>query len=119
LSTAYRHEEIGLQDGYDYIRSGNPTRDVLEEAIANLEQGDDAFACSSGMAAIQLVFALFEQGSHFIAVRDLYGGSYRLFEVFEKKYGFTFSYWDGEDLEELESLIQTNTKAVFIEIPTN
>lgn len=119
FSTAFRHEEIGLLDGYDYIRTGNPTRDVLEEAIAKLEQGDDAFACSSGMAAIQLVFALFEQGSHFIAVRDLYGGSYRLFDVFEKKYGFSFSYWDGNDLNELESLIQPNTKAFFIEIPTN
>lgn len=119
FSTAFRHEEIGLQDGYDYIRTGNPTRDVLEEAVAHLEEGDHAFACSSGMAAIQLVFSLFEKGSHFIAVRDLYGGSYRLFEVFEKNYGFTFSYWDGDNEEELESLIQPNTKAIFIEIPTN
>lgn len=119
FSTAFRHEEIGLQDGYDYIRTGNPTRDVLEQSIAQLEDGDHAFACSSGMAAIQLAFSLFEQGSHFIAVRDLYGGSYRLFEIFEEKYGFTFSYWDGDDEAELESLIQPNTKAIFIEIPTN
>src|SRR5699024_387725 len=119
FSTAYRHEEIGLQDGYDYIRTGNPTRDVLEEAVADLEEGDQAFACSSGMAAIQLAFSLFKKGSHFIAVRDLYGGSFRLFELFEKNYGFTFSYWDGDDREELEALIQPNTEAIFIEIPTN
>src|SRR5690606_7195431 len=114
FSTAFRHEEIGLQDGYDYIRTGNPTRDVLEEAVAELESGDQAFATSSGMAAIQLVFALFEQGSHFISSRDIYGGNYRLFELFEKKYGFTFSYWDGKEYAELEELIQPNTKAIFI-----
>src|SRR5699024_6654564 len=67
----------------------------------------------------QLAFSLFKKGSHFIAIRDLYGGSYRLFEIFEKNYGFTFSYWDGESIEALETLIQPNTKAIFIEIPTN
>src|SRR5699024_1148196 len=119
FSTAYRHEEIGLQDGYDYIRTGNPTRDVLEEAVAKLENGDRAFATSSGMAAVQLVFALFPKNSHFISSRDIYGGNYRLFEVFEEKYGFTFSYWDGEDYEELPKLIRENTKGIFIETPTN
>lgn len=119
FSTAYRHEEIGLQDGYDYIRTGNPTRDVLEEAAAQLENGDRAFATSSGMAAVQLVFALFPKNSHFISSRDIYGGNFRLFEVFEEKYGFTFSYWDGEDYGELNNLIQDNTQAIFIETPTN
>lgn len=119
FSTAFRHEEIGLQDGYDYIRTGNPTRDVLEEAVANLEKGDQAFATSSGMAAVQLVFSLFEQGSHFISSRDIYGGNYRLFEVFEEKYGFQFTYWDGTDYDELEQFVRPNTKAIFIESPTN
>lgn len=119
FSTAFRHEEIGLQDGYDYIRTGNPTRDVLEKAVAELESGEKAFATSSGMAAVQLVFALFEEGSHFIASRDIYGGNYRLFEVFEEKYNFSFTYWDGKDYEELETCIQDNTKAIFIESPTN
>src|SRR5699024_5066111 len=77
FSTAYRHEEIGLQDGYDYIRTGNPTRDVLEDAAAELEGGDAAFATSSGMAAGQLVFALFPKNSHFISSRDIYGGNVR------------------------------------------
>lgn len=118
FSTAYRHEEIGLLNGYDYTRTGNPTRDVLETAVADLERGERAFACSSGMSAIQLIFSLFEKGDHFIASRDLYGGSYRLFEIFEEKYGFNFSYWDGDD-ESLEQLIQHHTKAIFIETPTN
>lgn len=119
FSTAYRHEEIGLQDGYDYIRTGNPTRDVLEEAVAELEGGIQSFATSSGMAAIQLVFMLFEKGSHFISSRDIYGGNYRLFELFEQKYEFEFTYWDGENEADIENLIQPNTKGIFIESPTN
>ncbi len=119
FSTAYRHEEIGLQNGYDYIRTGNPTRDVLEAAVAELENGEEAFATSSGMAAVQLVFSLFDKGSHFISSRDIYGGNYRLFELYEKKYGFEFSYWNGTSYEELEELIQDNTEAIFIETPTN
>ncbi|MEI3609540.1 MULTISPECIES: PLP-dependent transferase [unclassified Pseudogracilibacillus] len=119
FSTAFRHEEIGLQDGYDYIRTGNPTRTVLEEAVAELEKGDKAFATSSGMSAVQLVFSLFEKGDHIISSRDIYGGNFRLFEIFEKKYGFEFSYWDGKDYEELETLKRENTKAIFIETPTN
>lgn len=119
FSTAYRHESIGLQDGYDYTRTGNPTRDVLEEAVATLEGGKQAFATSSGMAAVQLVFSLFKQGDHFIASRDIYGGNYRLFEVFSEKYGFRFTYWDGKSYEQLEALIEPDTKAVFIETPTN
>ncbi len=119
FSTAFRHEHIGLQDGYDYTRSANPTRDVLEEAVAELEGGDGAFATSSGMAAVQLVFSLFEKGAHFIASRDIYGGNFRLFEVYEEKYGFRFSYWDGKSYEELAELIEEDTQAIFIETPTN
>src|SRR5690625_253139 len=119
FSTAFRHEELGLQDGYDYIRTGNPTRDVLEKAVAQLESGDRAFATSSGMAGVQLVFALFSKGSHFISSRDIYGGNFRLFEVFAEKNDFEFSYWDGKDYGELEKLKKENTKAIFIETPTN
>jgi cystathionine gamma-synthase len=119
FSTAFRHEEIGLLSGYDYTRTGNPTRDVLEKSVALLEKGERAFATSSGMSAIQLVFSLFEKDDHIIASRDIYGGSYRLFEIFEAKYGVTFSYWDGESIEELKGLIHEGTKAIFIETPTN
>jgi len=119
FSTAYRHDRLGLQTGYDYIRTGNPTRTVLEEAVTVLEKGDQSFATSSGMAAVQLVFSLFEKGSHFIASRDIYGGSFRLFEVLEEKYQFEFSYWDGNNEEDIAHLVQHNTEAVFIETPTN
>lgn len=119
LSTAFRHNEIGLHHDYDYIRTGNPTRDVLEEAVAELEKGTQGFACSSGMSAIQLVFSLFNKDDHIIASRDIYGGSFRLFGVWEEKYGFSFSYWDGEDIDALKKLIQPNTKAIFLETPTN
>src|SRR5699024_11990373 len=94
LSTAYRHQEIGQTEGYDYTRTGNPTRDVPERQIAKIEKGDAAFACSSGMAAIQLIFAKFKAGSHFIVCRDIYGGYYRLFENFKEKYNFSFTYWN-------------------------
>ncbi|MBS4209971.1 methionine biosynthesis PLP-dependent protein [Bacillus sp. FJAT-50079] len=119
LSTAFRHEDIGQNKGYDYIRTGNPTRAVLEETIAKLEKGDRGFACSSGMSAIQLVFSLFESGDHIIASRDLYGGSYRYFEWLKQKYQITYTYWDERTDRDIEQLIQKTTKAIFIETPTN
>ena len=77
LSTAYRHEGVGQSTGYDYIRTGNPTRHLLEDAIALLEDGDQGFACSSGMAAILTVLSHFQSGDEFIVSKDLYGGTYR------------------------------------------
>ncbi|WP_010531997.1 PLP-dependent transferase [Lentibacillus jeotgali] len=119
LSTSYRHNEIGHGNGYDYTRTGNPTRDVFEEAMANLENGDKAFATSSGMSAIQLVFSLFRSGDHVITCRDVYGGSYRYFDLLEQKQGFAFTYWIGSDAHELQKQIKSNTKAIYIETPTN
>ncbi len=119
LSTPYRHEDIGLSKGYDYIRTGNPTRHVLEEAIARIENGDQGFACSSGMSAIQLIFSLFKSGDHIVASRDLYGGSYRMFEWLTKNYNIHFSYWDHVHGGNIEDFVQENTKALFIETPTN
>src|SRR5699024_9011046 len=94
-------------------------RDVLENAVKDLERGDRAFATSSGMAAVQLVFSLFEKGAHFIASRDIYGGNFRLFDVLEKKYDFEFTYWDGDHLEKLLELIKNNINTIFIELRTN
>ncbi|MTT33223.1 methionine biosynthesis PLP-dependent protein [Terrilactibacillus sp. BCM23-1] len=121
FSSAYRHTELGhgKGSGYDYIRTGNPTRSVLERAIADIEHGDRGFACSSGMSAIQLVLSLFSSGDHIISSRDLYGGTYRIFEFLSDKYSVSFDYWDGEELDDLESLIRSSTKAIFIETPTN
>ncbi|UWE02878.1 aminotransferase class I/II-fold pyridoxal phosphate-dependent enzyme [Laceyella sacchari] len=118
FSTAYEHVD-GVSTGYDYSRASNPTRDVLEESIARLEEGDGGFACSSGMAAIHTLMGLFSQGDHLIVSLDLYGGTYRLFEKVMTRYGCSFSYVDMRNLADIERFIQPNTKAIFIESPTN
>ena len=118
-ATAYRHPRLGQSTGFDYIRTKNPTRQVLEEAAAELESGDAGFACSSGMAALQTLFALFGQGDHLIVSLDLYGGTYRLLETILSRFGVTATYVDTNDLDALESSRKPNTKAVFIETPTN
>lgn len=119
FSTAYRHEGIGQSTGYDYSRTGNPTRHILEDAIANLEGGDRGFACASGMSAIQVVLSLFESGDDIIASSDLYGGTYRLFEEGWRRWGLTFQYGDARNVEEFRSKITGKTKALYIETPTN
>ncbi|WFA88193.1 PLP-dependent transferase [Paenibacillus amylolyticus] len=118
-STAFRHPKLGQSTGFDYIRTTNPTRKVLEEAAAALESGDAGFACSSGMAALQTIFAMFGQGDHLIVSLDLYGGTYRLLERILSRFGVTASYVDTNDLAALDKVRQPNTKAVFIETPTN
>jgi cystathionine gamma-synthase len=118
-ATAFRHPKLGQSTGFDYARTKSPTRMVLEEAIAALESGDAGFACSSGMAALQTIFALFSQGDHLIVSLDLYGGTYRLLEKIMSRFGVTATYVDTNDLEELESHCKPNTKAVLIETPTN
>ncbi|MBH0230774.1 methionine biosynthesis PLP-dependent protein [Halobacillus yeomjeoni] len=119
FSTPYRHPGLGASTGFDYTRTGNPTRTILEESIASIEQGDQGFAFSSGMAAIHTVLSLFKPGDELIVSEDLYGGTYRLFEEFSKKYGIQFHYWTGDDPATLQGLIKTNTKAVYVETPTN
>jgi cystathionine gamma-synthase len=110
---------LGLSTGYDYIRTKNPTRTILEEGIANLENGDRGYACSSGMAAIQLVLSLFKSGDELIAPDDLYGGTFRMFDQYAELYNIRTSYSSFENVEETEKLITENTKAIFIETPTN
>lgn len=119
LTTAYRHEGIGQSSGYDYVRTGNPTRDILEKAIADLEEGDRGFACSSGMAAIWTVLSLFKSGDEWIVSKDLYGGTYRLLEQGFKKWGLHSTYADMSNLLEIKAAINPNTKALFVETPTN
>lgn len=118
-ATAFRHPRLGQSTGFDYSRTKSPTRTVLEEASAALECGDAGFACSSGMAALQTVFSLFSQGDHLIVSLDLYGGTYRLLERILSRFGISASYVDTNDLDALESERKPNTKAVFIETPTN
>ncbi|MDN4526321.1 methionine biosynthesis PLP-dependent protein [Fictibacillus fluitans] len=119
FSTAYRHTGIGESSGYDYIRTGNPTREVLEKAIAELEGADAGFACSSGMAAIAAILSLFQSGDEWIVSSDLYGGTYRLLEEGYKKWGLPSKYVDTADVAEIEQAISENTKAIFLETPTN
>lgn len=118
-STAFRHPRLGQSTGFDYSRTKSPTRSILEEAIADLESGDAGFACSSGMAALQTVMSLFQQGDHLIVSIDLYGGTYRLLERVMSRFGITTSYVDTNNLEELEQACRPQTKAVLIESPTN
>jgi cystathionine gamma-synthase len=119
FSTAYRHAGIGQSTGYDYVRTGNPTRQILEQAIADLEHGDQGFACSSGMAAIFTVLSLFQSGDEWLVSEDLYGGTYRLLEKGYKKWGLNAQYINTCCPEEIESKITPQTKAIFLETPTN
>lgn len=117
LATTYAHPGLGQSTGYDYTRTNNPTRDILEEGLAALEGGERAVVTSSGMSAIQLAFQLFKQGSHFLVLRDLYGGSFRYFDHLEAENLAQFTYFETE--ADFEKLISGDISGVFIETPTN
>ncbi|WP_346817810.1 cystathionine gamma-synthase/O-acetylhomoserine thiolyase [Bacillus paramobilis] len=119
FSTAYRHEGIGKSTGFDYSRTGNPTRGLLEQAIADLEYGEQGYACSSGMAAVLLVLSLFRSGDELIVSEDLYGGTYRLFSEHEKKWNVRCRYVNTQSIQKIKKAITAETKAIFIETPTN
>ncbi|MFC4768875.1 trans-sulfuration enzyme family protein [Effusibacillus consociatus] len=118
-STTFSHPALGQSTGFDYTRTLNPTRKVLEDTIADLENGTRGFAFASGMAAIGCLFEIFEPGDHLIASNDLYGGTYRLLEQILRRKGITTTYLDSGDLAAVEAAVQPNTKAIFIETPTN
>ena len=117
-TATYAHAGVGKSTGYDYSRLQNPTREQLEKVVASLEGGIDAFALSSGMAAITLLMEIFKPGDHIIAEADLYGGSVRLFDNVSKKNGYEFTYLNCSR-DDIEGAIKENTKAVYIETPTN
>ncbi|HDL5699847.1 TPA: methionine biosynthesis PLP-dependent protein [Mannheimia haemolytica] len=120
LSTAYGRDGLGESTGWDYTRTKNPTRAVLEQGIADLEGGDAGFAMASGMAAIQLVMSLFKAPDEWIISSDVYGGSYRLFDFSYKNHGTLKPvYVNTADLAEIEAAITPNTKAIFVETPSN
>jgi cystathionine gamma-synthase len=118
-ATAFRHPRLGQSTGFDYARTKSPTRSILEDAFAKLESGDGAFACSSGMAALQTIFMLFSQGDHLLVSLDLYGGTYRLLEQVMSRFGVTADYVDTNDIQAMEALYKSNTKGILIETPTN
>lgn len=117
FSTAYKHAGVGQSTGYDYTRTKNPTREILEKGIADLESGDAGFACASGMAAIQLILSLFRPGDEIILPDDVYGGTYRLLKTFSESYNISPKYFKPD--QDVESLITENTKAIILETPTN
>jgi len=118
-TATFRHPGLGQSTGYDYSRSGNPTRQALEEGIANLEGGCRGFAYASGMAAITSLMFLFRQGDHLVVTEDLYGGSYRLFEKIFQQFGLSFTYVDTSDITLVQEAIRPNTRALFVESLTN
>lgn len=118
-TATYAHPALGQSTGYDYTRDTNPTRDALEAAMAKLEGGAAALAFSSGMAAATALMEMFSPGDHIVASDDLYGGSWRLFSRISMKNGLSFDWADTSDPAKVETLIRPETKAVFIETPTN
>lgn len=120
LSTAYGHHGIGESTGFDYTRTKNPTRTVLEETIAKLENGDRGFAFSSGMAAIQVLMTLFTTPDEWIVSSDVYGGTYRLLDFsYKNNNSVKPVYVNTASASEIEAAINPNTKAIFIETPSN
>lgn len=118
-TATFAHPGIGRSTGYDYTRESNPTRHELESVMSTLEEADDSIACTSGMAAIGLCLELFEEGSHILCTEDLYGGTVRMFESIGEKRGVTFSYVDTSDIELVRKSIRKETKALYIETPSN
>jgi cystathionine beta-lyase/cystathionine gamma-synthase len=120
LSSTFTQEEIGLHKGYEYSRSGNPTRSALEACLASLEEGSHGIAFASGLAAVTAVFSLLKPGEHVVASEDLYGGTYRLLEkVLGPRQGISASYVDARDVWAVEKAIRKETRIVWIETPTN
>nr|WP_330377417.1 aminotransferase class V-fold PLP-dependent enzyme [Cellulosilyticum ruminicola] len=117
-TATYAHAGVRQSTGYDYSRLQNPTREQLEKVVASLEGGIDAIALSSGMASISLLMEIFKPGDHLIVESDLYGGSMRLFDSVSNKNGLTFSYANCYK-EDISQYITPNTKAIYIETPTN
>lgn len=118
-SATFAHPGVGVSTGYDYSRLQNPTREHLEKTIAKLENGCDAMAFSTGMAAIAALMELFSPGDHIIASDDLYGGSHRLFCHISSKNGLKFDFLDTSDISATAALIRPETKALLVETPTN
>jgi len=120
LTSTYVQESPGVHKGYDYARTRNPTRDAVQAALADLENGTAAFAFASGMAASSTLVELLDANSHLVASHDLYGGSYRLFEKIRRRSaGLEVSFIDLADPKAFEAAIRPNTRMVWMESPTN
>lgn len=117
--STYKQEGIGGHKGFEYSRTGNPTRHALEELIKEIEGGKAGFAFGSGMAAITAVMMLFNSGDHIILTDDVYGGTYRVMTKVLSRFGIEATFIDTSDLKNMKNAIQSNTKAIYLETPTN
>lgn len=119
-TSTYVQESPGVHKGYEYSRSQNPTRMAYERCIADLESGQQGYAFASGLSAIATLLECLDSGSHVVAMDDLYGGSYRLFEQVRKRSaGLSFSFVDMAEIENLEAAIRPETRLIWVETPTN
>src|SRR5215211_521103 len=118
-TSTFVQEAPGVNKGYDYARSGNPTRAALESIIAELEEGQVGAAFASGLAAIDAVVKLLKSGDEILAVDDIYGGAFRLFSQVYEKFGITVNYVDSTNAENVFNAVTPKTKLIWIETPTN
>lgn len=117
-ASTFHQAKIG-ESKWEYSRTGNPTRQAVESLIADLEGGTQGFAFASGSAAIDTVFSMFSAGDDFIVGNDVYGGTFRLIDTVLKRFGMTFTVVDTRDLKAVEAAIKPETKAIYLETPTN
>ena len=119
LATTFAQQGVGKHKGFEYSRSGNPTRAALEECLAGLEDAKHGLAFSSGLGAETTLLLLFNPGDHVVYMEDVYGGTFRLFDKVLKRFGLTFSAVDAGDLDAVERSITPATRLVWLESPTN
>jgi cystathionine gamma-lyase/cystathionine beta-lyase/cystathionine gamma-lyase/homocysteine desulfhydrase len=118
-TSTYVQPRLGEHKGYEYARTKNPTRSVLEANLAALERGKYGHCFASGMSAIDVVFRTLKSGDHVVAGENMYGGSYRLFSKVLEKFGLQFSYVDTSSVDAVRKALRPNTKVLFLETPTN
>jgi cystathionine gamma-lyase / homocysteine desulfhydrase len=118
-TSTFVQQSPGVHQGYDYARSNNPTRKVLEDVIAKLENGANGYAFASGLAAIDAIIKLLQSGDEIIAVDDIYGGAFRLFTHIYEKFGIKVNYVDATESNNIANAITDKTKLIWLESPTN
>ena len=118
-TSTYVQAKPGNHKGYEYSRTGNPTRNALENNLASLEEGKHGLCFSSGLAAIDAIIKLLSPGDEVISTNDLYGGSYRIFKKIFENFGIKFHFTAMNDVKEMENLVSSSTKMIWIETPTN
>lgn len=118
-TSTYVQDAPGVHKGFEYARTQNPTRNVLQNQLAALENGNHGICFASGLAATDAIVKLFQQGDHIISCNDLYGGTYRIFTKVYGKFGMDFSFVDMTDVTNIENAITPKTKLIWVETPTN